>query len=244
MDVQHVVINISRRSKASQKTIEIPSDKALVRASIELRDLGRQKRVAAGAYGSCIGVYLPPTAYSVGSVDAFTGERGNFTCQGEIRESCAFWCESEARLADTNYETTPPSIHYYCKQINGYQPSLFDSASSQQPEERQEGAPELVNHKRFERNPILRKLCIDRLGVQCKICGTRLSDLYGATGEDLIHVHHLVPLSSIAGAHSVNAVRDLIPVCPNCHAVMHRRNPPYTPEEVKVMIRNSKGNRS
>ncbi len=28
---------------------------------------------------------------------------------------------------------------------------------------------------------------------------------------------------------------DLIPVCPNCHAMLHRRNPPYTPDELKKL---------
>jgi hypothetical protein len=242
MDIQHVIINSSHSSKAPQKTIQIPSDTILVEASIELRNIGKQEKVAGGIYGSCIGIYLPSQTYSTVTVDPITGVRGDVTPRGSINEVCAFWYKSEARLADTMYESTPPSIHYYCKQIDDRQLSLFDNALSEETEEVHEGAISFVNHKRYERNPILRKLCLEHYGVQCQICKTRLSDLYGKAIKELIHVHHLTPLSSIANAHSVNPVKDLIPVCPNCHAVIHYRDPPYTPNEVEEMLRKSNRN--
>ena len=32
-------------------------------------------------------------------------------------------------------------------------------------------------------------------------------------------------------------LKDLVPVCPNCHAVIHLRTPPYTPKETRRMLR-------
>jgi len=43
-------------------------------------------------------------------------------------------------------------------------------------------------------------------------------------------------LSKIKKEHSPDPIKDLIPVCPNCHAMLHRKNPPFTPEEIKDMM--------
>ncbi|HSX81067.1 MAG TPA: HNH endonuclease [Candidatus Saccharimonadia bacterium] len=53
---------------------------------------------------------------------------------------------------------------------------------------------------------------------------------------EFIHVHHCRPLSEIAGEYVVDPIEDLRPVCPNCHAVIHRRTPPFTIEEVRSML--------
>ncbi|HHE7415551.1 TPA: HNH endonuclease, partial [Klebsiella pneumoniae] len=47
---------------------------------------------------------------------------------------------------------------------------------------------------------------------------------------------HLIPLSDIKENYSLDPKKDLIPVCPNCHAMLHRRNPPFSPEELKSII--------
>ena len=46
------------------------------------------------------------------------------------------------------------------------------------------------------------------------------------------HVHHLSPLSIVGADNQVDPIDDLRPVCPNCHAVLHRREPPYSLDEV------------
>lgn len=60
-----------------------------------------------------------------------------------------------------------------------------------------------------------------------------MSKIYGEIGNGFIHVHHLVPLSAIKENYHLDPINDLIPVCPNCHAMLHRQNPPLTPEELK-----------
>ncbi|PCP15512.1 HNH endonuclease, partial [Klebsiella pneumoniae] len=50
-------------------------------------------------------------------------------------------------------------------------------------------------------------------------------------------IHHLIPLSGIKQDYRLNPETDLIPVCPNCHAMLHRRDPPFTPEELKARLR-------
>lgn len=85
-----------------------------------------------------------------------------------------------------------------------------------------EGARITVQVNRFERSAALREACIEHHGVRCVVCDLSFEERYGEIGRGFIHVHHLVPLSQIAGKTEVNAVTDLVPVCPNCHAMLHR----------------------
>lgn len=100
-----------------------------------------------------------------------------------------------------------------------------------------EGAVVKIEVNAYERNPAARRDCIAHYGTACYVCGFKFGEFYGAGLADFIHVHHLTPLSSLARRYRVNPVRDLRPVCPNCHAVIHSRNPPFTLAEVKEQIR-------
>ena len=44
--------------------------------------------------------------------------------------------------------------------------------------------------------------------------------VYGELGKDYIEVHHLHPVSQ--GERQVNPIEDLIPLCSNCHSMIHR----------------------
>lgn len=100
-----------------------------------------------------------------------------------------------------------------------------------------EGSLRQVTVNAYERDPVARQKCIDHHGLSCNICGFNFEKIYGQTGKGSIHVHHLKPLSEIGEKYEVNPLIDLIPVCPNCHVILHKRKPPYLPEQVKRMIR-------
>jgi hypothetical protein len=104
-----------------------------------------------------------------------------------------------------------------------------------------EGAVTQVLVNRYERDPAARQRCIEHYGAKCDACGVILSDRYGACVDGLIHVHHLIPLATIRMRYSVDPVRDLRPVCPNCHAVIHSTEPARTIEQVREMIRKQNG---
>jgi 5-methylcytosine-specific restriction protein A len=59
---------------------------------------------------------------------------------------------------------------------------------------------------------------------------------YGEIGRGFIHIHHLKPISTVGGEYSIDPNTDLVPVCPNCHAMMHQRETPFTPEELRERI--------
>lgn len=99
-----------------------------------------------------------------------------------------------------------------------------------------EGAVRRITVNAYERNPEARRICLDRHGVQCAACYMAFAERYGSVAQGFIHVHHLRPLSSVGSDYEVNARVELRPVCPNCHAVIHLRTPPYSIEEVRQMI--------
>jgi 5-methylcytosine-specific restriction protein A len=101
-----------------------------------------------------------------------------------------------------------------------------------------EGASCRVLVNAYERNPEARRRCLEAHGTRCCICGFSFGAVYGEVAEGYIHVHHLRPLSEIDGEYVVDPVADLRPVCPNCHAVIHRRTPPFSIEEVRAFLRS------
>lgn len=99
-----------------------------------------------------------------------------------------------------------------------------------------EGAVRAITVNAYERDPKARAKCIRAHGTACSVCGFSFAKAYGDIAKDYIHVHHLRPLSEVGEAHEVDPVRDLRPVCPNCHAVLHRRVPAYGIEELRAII--------
>ena len=93
----------------------------------------------------------------------------------------------------------------------------------------------------YERNPEARRLCIAHYGTSCTICGFDFGKAYGHLASDVIHVHHLLPLSSIGRRYRVNPIADLRPVCPNCHVVLHLRTPPYAIQVVWRVLEKQRG---
>ena len=102
-----------------------------------------------------------------------------------------------------------------------------------------EGTIQTTTVNRFERDANARLESIAHHGCFCQICGFNFEKAYGAIGRGVIHVHHLVPLSTIGEQYQVDPKKDLLPVCPNCHEMAHRREPPYKPEELRRMLRSA-----
>jgi 5-methylcytosine-specific restriction protein A len=92
---------------------------------------------------------------------------------------------------------------------------------------------------RYERDPKVRAACIAAWGDGCSVCGLQFQVRYGERGAGFIHVHHLNPLATIGSAHEVDPVADLRPVCPNCHAMLHRGDSLLTVEELKKILADS-----
>ncbi len=103
-----------------------------------------------------------------------------------------------------------------------------------------EGRRFAVLVERIERDPDARERCISHFGVRCAVCQFDFEERYGALGKGFIHVHHhRVQLASTSGAHNIDPVEDLVPLCPNCHAMIHRQAKMLSVKELKQLINKS-----
>ena len=101
-----------------------------------------------------------------------------------------------------------------------------------------EGALQRVTVNRYERDRAARRACIEHYGAKCSVCELAFEDRYGTVGKGYIHVHHIVPMSKIKPNHRVDPVKDLRPICPNCHAIVHKDSQVYSLDEVREMLRD------
>lgn len=179
-------------------------------------------------------------------VQARYSDWGNF--YGLVQSyPCALWDQSGYIIFNDEDELKIPGISIL-KRINvprgissldGYKRVIHDV---QLPEELpggieyQEGAVQQIKVNRYERDKKARDACLSHYGYVCQVCLIKLSDIYGVIAKSLIHVHHIKLISEIGESYIVDPVFDLIPVCPNCHAVIHMKSPAYSPHEVSAML--------
>ena len=147
-----------------------------------------------------------------------------------------------SQYSSRNSETKPKTGNG-----SGQQGGYSDKAAVLLPEEisetedSYEGARKQILVNTYERDRTARDKCLQHYGKRCTVCEKDMSEIYGPEAEGLIHVHHLKPLSEVKEDYRVNPIADLRPVCPNCHAVIHRRRkPPYKIEEVKGFLEKVK----
>jgi len=98
-----------------------------------------------------------------------------------------------------------------------------------------EGKTLTVLSTRYERNRDLRDRCLAHFGYGCQGCGLVMSQRYGPIAENLIHVHHVERLAD-TGERTTDPKIDLVPLCPNCHSVVHLQNPPISIDKLRQMI--------
>jgi predicted HNH restriction endonuclease len=87
-----------------------------------------------------------------------------------------------------------------------------------------EGAGVLKTHLRRERSRhLIDKFKAALSTCACTICGFNFALCYGEIGRGFIEAHHIVPVSELKPG-SKSSVNDLVPVCSNCHRMLHRGN--------------------
>ncbi|HQW40362.1 MAG: HNH endonuclease [Flavobacteriales bacterium] len=94
-----------------------------------------------------------------------------------------------------------------------------------------------VQVNRYEHEPMARAKCIRAHGPLCAVCNVDLEQMYGTLGKQAIRVHHIHPLHTLAAGYVLDPVDDLVPVCPNCHLIMHRgRDQALSVEQLRRII--------
>lgn len=103
-----------------------------------------------------------------------------------------------------------------------------------------EGATRRIRVNAYERNRNARAGCIRHYGVDCVVCGFNFERTFGSAFAGFIHVHHVKPIAARGEKYVLNAVADLRPVCPNCHAVIHQKDPPFSIDQTRKMLHTRK----
>jgi len=134
--------------------------------------------------------------------------------------------EAQARLGSFAHEVAA----YQAEKINLYPDEL-------PPGTYPEGAKKTVRVNKYERNPQARSKCIEHYGTSCSVCGFSFAVTYGQLGSRFIHVHHLRPLAITNGEYELDPIADLRPVCPNCHAMLHRPEQLLSITELQLILK-------
>lgn len=100
-----------------------------------------------------------------------------------------------------------------------------------------DGAVTQILVNRYERSSDGRKKCLAAHGYACRVCDFDFERVYGEIGRGYIHVHHIKPLGEIRSAYELCPETDLVPVCPNCHAMIHATTPALTVEQLRALLR-------
>lgn len=96
-----------------------------------------------------------------------------------------------------------------------------------------EGDSKTIVTKSYERSRKLRNAAIEHFAINgiitCDCCGFEFKSFYGDKyGTSCIEIHHMKPIFQYASMSIVQtideALKNLLPVCPNCHRVIHRNN--------------------
>lgn len=103
-----------------------------------------------------------------------------------------------------------------------------------------EGAKKQIIVNAYERSSEARTKCIEHYGSKCVICGFNAGEVYGEEFKGKIHVHHIKPLNEIKDEYIVDPINDLIPVCPNCHMILHSNGRVYTLDEIRRRLSNKR----
>ena len=112
--------------------------------------------------------------------------------------------------------------------------------SEDRADEFREGKQFKLLSTRYERSPAARARCLKEYGYGCSVCSVDFQKQYGEIGKDFIHVHHLIPLHTRKTDGESNPLTDLRPVCPNCHAMLHREKPALSIEELKARLEGAR----
>ena len=110
------------------------------------------------------------------------------------------------------------------------------SSSEEEVEGYPEGATSKIRVNRYERDLRNRAAAISIHGTNCQACGMKFGLCYGEIAEGYIEVHHTTPVSQLGENYLIDPAKDLVPLCSNCHSVVHRRNPPLSVNELKTRI--------
>ena len=86
-----------------------------------------------------------------------------------------------------------------------------------------EGRKTFAMHGKIERSPLIRREFFkSRPNIICDACSMQTSMRYPWTDNNLLELHHILPLSATLNVGgTTTSMSDLVPLCPSCHKGIH-----------------------
>ncbi|EED35249.1 HNH endonuclease domain protein [Luminiphilus syltensis NOR5-1B] len=83
--------------------------------------------------------------------------------------------------------------------------------------------PKEYRAMRYERSAAVGREALESAGYACEFDNTHETPLSAVTGQPIMEVHHLVPISKSAEFRcSLDVLANVVSLCPNCHSAIHR----------------------
>ncbi|NRB23643.1 MAG: HNH endonuclease [Shewanella sp.] len=142
------------------------------------------------------------------------------------------WSKSKAK----HLEVRTLVDSYRAKLASQVVSSVYPDEVPKPPAEFTEGAVKQVTINAYERDPKARAACIDEYGAICQVCNFNFEAKYGAMAKGFIHVHHKIDIATVGESYQVDPINDLVPVCPNSHAMLHAEKPAMSIEKLRKIM--------
>lgn len=186
------------------------------------------------------------TAYSYGryleAVSTHLGITiGSLTVNSQENVTAIILRLSKTTLAQNYQNNCGTALRAYLRFIFTDAVKFISPDEITDPDKYFEGSKKKITVNAYERNVEARNKSIEFHGLSCFVCSMNFEKIYGAIGIGYIHVHHIKPLHEVEQNYSVDPEKDLFPVCPNCHAMLHRKSELLSIEQLKIEYNRQKG---
>jgi predicted HNH restriction endonuclease len=113
----------------------------------------------------------------------------------------------------------------------------------------EEGTRRVKNIPVYERSKKLREAAINRYTIngdlKCSVCLFDFYVVYGERGRGYIEIHHQKPIFQYEDQDITKfieqALQNVVPVCSNCHRMIHReKNAPMPIEGLRQLVQNAR----
>ena len=141
-------------------------------------------------------------------------------------------------IPSSGFSVKQPAVNELLNLLREYNPIQEEPAPGEfEPGEYWEGAARTITVNRYERDPKARQACLAHHGYNCYTCDADLTKTYGdELGRRAIHVHHVIPMATRGKEYQLDPINDLVPLCPNCHNVIHKTDPVMTPDAFRKSL--------
>ncbi len=190
-----------------------------------LRTEKGKKKNLLESYVKAIGEKLPALIHSRFNIEVESLYDNSLSVEQLVTMSMKI--KSDDELMTTQYISSRALdyyIEYYAKKIGADLKGIIDSLQIEEDsDEYVEGEEKDQVSIRYERNKRAKEKCIKAKGCKCVVCGFDFEKVYGEAGKGFIEVHHIIPVSKRGGSYVLDPVNDLVPLCSNCHSMVHRK---------------------